>query len=190
MQKLVGAVVILAGLVVLALLFTQFRKWMDRSDNAWAYANPPFTGNWQGDAMAGNKRVRLVVSLSRDKFDWLSQGDSVDNHRTLSGQAMFCDSTGRVQAYSVAGLVKDSHARSTLLNLSPPPDETPGLRPTRIDLTWDGSTALSGKVHLAHAQPGGGTITSSSDAETGHPIPLLLRPATAGQTCTPPTASH
>jgi len=58
----------------------------------------------------------------------------------------FCDSTGRVQTYSVSGVVRDKHGQNTFLEFSPPADEVPGLRPTRMNLTWDGSSVLRGGV--------------------------------------------
>lgn len=185
MTKARAIILLIVGFGVLLIVATRFSQWMDRIDNAWAYANPPLVGDWQGEAVAGDTRLRLAISLVRDKFDWINQGDSVDNHRSLSGRAMICDSTGRVQAYPIAGLVEDKRGRNTMLTLSPPPNEVPGLRLTRVTLNWDGGRELRAHAQLAHALPAGGTRTSSSDPLTGHEIAFILR-AGGGQTCTAP----
>jgi hypothetical protein len=182
MKRAVGYVAVIAGLVVLTVIFAGFKVWIDRSYNAWAYAKPPLTQTWTGDADAGPARLRMTMTLERDKFSFFDygDGDTQDNHRSLSGQAMLCDSTGRRQSYSVAGTVKDRHAERTLLIFSPPQDEVPGLRPTRMLLSWDGRAGLAGDAELAHALPGGGTRISSSDPETGRPIRFEFKPTADG----------
>ena len=177
MKQAVAAIVLIAGLLVLVLVFGFFNKWMDRGDNAWAYADPPLTQNWTGDASAGGISLKLALRLKRDEFSFFDygDGDSEDNHRSLSGEAVLCDATGRRQSYAVSGLVRDRHAQRTMLTFSAPPNEMPGLRPERIDLTWDGTAALTGEAQLAHALPGGGTRISSSDPLTGRPVQFRFR---------------
>ena len=168
-------------------LITLLSEWGDRGMNPWAYAKPSLTGDWQGETLAGNTRLRLVFSLSRvrGKFDWLGDDDSAfNNDRELSGRVMLCDSTGRVQSYPVHGSVDDRHARRSVLSVSPPPDEIPGLRPARIVLSWDGGTALHLQTELVHARVGS-VWSSSSEPETGRPISFLLHPS-AGQSCVVP----
>ncbi len=182
MKRARGYIAIVAVLAILMVLFAGFKVWMDRSYNAWAYAKPALTQTWAGDADAGPVHLRMTVALKREAFSFFNYGpgDSEDSHRSLSGQAMLCDSTGRRQSYPVAGTVKDRHAERTLLIFSPPQDETPGLRPTRMLLSWDGAAGLAGDAELAHALAGGGTTISSSDPETGRPVRFEFKPAADG----------
>ena len=184
MRKITAILVILAGLLCLILLGSVFSHWLDRMENGWAYANPALMRTWQGDGLAGQTRLRFALSLSRDEIEWFG-GDTSDSWRSIHGKATFCDSTGRVQTYSVSGVVRDKHGQNTFLEFSPPADEVPGLRPTRMNLTWDGSSVLRGKAELAHTLPQGGTMISSSDPETGHPVLFLFNPA-SGMNCVAP----
>jgi hypothetical protein len=182
-RKAKAIIVLLAALAGLAFLETQFNKWWDRRDNAWAYADPSLMGNWRGEATAGKTRIALVITLARDEFDWISPGDSNDDHRTIHGHAMMCDSTGRAQSYRLSGLVRDSEARETQVTFLDPPHEIPGLRASHIKLHWDGST-LQASASLVHVKERGGTWFSSSDPETGHPAAFVLH-RSSEEICTP-----
>lgn len=186
MKRVVGLTVVIAGLLALLFVYATFERWMDHSYNAWAYADPPLTRTWAGEAIAGTSRLQFTLALKRDEFSFFDygDGDTQDNHRTVSGQAMLCDSSGRRQSYAVSGVVKDRRAAKTLLIFTPPANETPGLRPERMLLSWDG-TDLTGEAELAHALAGGGTRISSSDPETGHPIAIQFHPV-SDAVCTAP----
>jgi hypothetical protein len=179
MKRVVGIVVVVAGLLVMLLIFGGFEKWMDHGYNAWAYANPPLMQTWAGDAVAGTTRLKMTLALKRDEVSFLEygDGDTQDTNRTVSGQAMLCDSSGRRQCYPVSGVVKDRRAAETLLIFSVPANEAPGLRPERMRLSWDGRANLTGEAELAHALAGGGTRISSADPETGHAIAFQFHPA-------------
>jgi len=179
MRRIVGLAFVVAGLLGLVLIFGLFNMWMDRAYNAWAYANPPLARMWEGEADAGSARLKLTLVLTRDEFSFFDygDGDSQDSHRSLSGRAMLCDSTGRRQSYSFRGVVSDRRAEKTLLIFTPPPDEVPGLRPERMQLRWDGGIKLSGEGELARALATGGTVISSADPVTGHAISFLFHPA-------------
>ena len=87
MKRVVGFAVVVARLLVLLLIYGLFEKWMDHGYNAWAYSNPPLTQTWAGEAVAGSTRLRLTLALKRDDFSFFTygDGDTLDNHRTVSG---------------------------------------------------------------------------------------------------------
>jgi hypothetical protein len=153
---------------------------LDRVLEPWMYAKPSLTGNWQGDAMAGNKRLRLWLSLS------LNPNRTNQDRTDLRGRVVLCDSTGRVQSYPLVGIVKDRQgSRAEVRVPGPSHDDIPGLTlDAIISLNWDGSTSLRAQTGLIRVLPGGVITTSSADPETGHPIPFLLHPGGASeQTC-------
>jgi hypothetical protein len=130
----------------------------------------------------GNTRLRLVLSLSRARKDHLHGED-------LKGRAVLCDSTGRVQSYPLLrGTVEDRQGRGISLGLGPHDYTFPGLwLDTISELIWDGGSTLRGQASLIRVGAGGSIRMSSTDLETGHPIPFVLHPAGAsGQTCTAP----
>jgi hypothetical protein len=172
-----GVMIIWTGLVGMLAVGIRFERRADRAGNAWAYAKPSLTGNWQGEAWAGNTQIKLAIALTRDESDRVVGGNTQDSHRSLSGRAIICDSTGRAQSYSVAGIVEDSRGREARLTFSPPAHETPGLRPGSMKLTWNGGTTLNGQAELVHAKTEGETWFSSSDPETAHPVPFQLHSA-------------
>lgn len=174
-----GVFIIWAGMVALLALGLRFERRADRAGNAWAYAKPPLTGTWQGEGWAGNTQIRLAIALKRDASDRIVGGNAHDSHRSLAGRAIICDSTGRAQSYSVAGIVEDSRGRQAQLTFAPPPHETPGLRPGSMKLTWNGGATLNGQAELVHAKSEDGTWFSSSDPETAHAVPFQLHPASS-----------
>jgi hypothetical protein len=160
---------------------------LDRVLEPWMYANPPLIGDWQGEAQAGNMRLRLVVSLT------LNPNRSKQDGTQLRGRVVLCDSTGRVQSYPLEyGVVKDRQGRSSELRIpGHAPDEAPGLRPDSVILlNWDGNSTIRGQIGLLRVLPGGIIRMSSADPETGHPIEFLLhRTRASKQTCTAPSGS-
>ena len=163
-----------------------FNHWLDRFSNPWAYADPTLMRGWLGEGEAGGTKMRLVLVLTRDPVDWLPQGDNnTDSGRGFTGKAVFCDATGRVQNYDVRGVVREKHGRDARLEFSPPPGESPGLRPATMELRWGGGDDARGETQLAHVLPQGGTRTSSSDPLTGRPVLFAFR-AGDGLGCVPP----
>jgi hypothetical protein len=121
--------------------------------------------------------MRLVLRLVRDEVDMLPQGDSHDSGRGFHGDALFCDSTGRTQAYTVQGFVADRRGAALSMTFQAPANETPGLRPGKTTAAWKGDDELDARTGLAHVLPTGGTMTRSSDPLSGRPIGFTMRPA-------------
>lgn len=176
----------IGGLACLMLLGALFNHWLDRVSNPWAYADPALMRGWQGEGEAGGTRMRLALVLTRDPVDWLPQGDNnTDSGRGFTGKAMFCDDKGRARSYDVRGVVREKHGHDAKLEFSALPGETPGLRPTTMDLHWEGGDEANGATQLAHVLPQGGTRISSSDPQTGRPVLFAFRPGD-GSACVPP----
>lgn len=184
--KPAAILILLASLAGLKVLKLGFDAWLDRVSNPWAYAKPSLTGSWQAEAWASNTRIRLAITWSRE--EWVpSVGDNpAESHRSLIGHALWCDSTGRSQRYSVDGLVEDGRGRETRLTLFSPANETPGLRPTDIRINWDGGTILRGQTYLEHVDANGTTHLTLSGRPRHRPEPLQLlfhRAGRAPETC-------
>lgn len=177
MRKLKAAATVICVLAIVLFFAAVGNRRLDRFENAWAYADPPLMKVWAGEAAAGGVRMKLVISLERDEVDMLPQGDSNDSGRGFHGNAMFCDSTGRTQAYTLRGTVADRHAAALSMNFSPAAGETPGLRPGTLKAAWKGGDELDAHAWLAHALASRGTMTRSSDPLTGRAIEFTMRPA-------------
>jgi hypothetical protein len=141
-------------------------RWQDTRNRPWAYSIPTLLGTWQGDAQSGDVRLRLVLSLTRNRAS--NRFDGAD----IKGQAVLCDSSGRVQSYSLWALVTDPRGHTVdvhLLSIG----GIPGLRLAALsDMTWDGGAVLRAKASLLHGNVGGSYTTYSTD----RPVPFLLHP--------------
>ena len=146
---------------------------LDRVLEPWMYAKPPLTRNWQGESRAGNKRLRLFLSLV------LNPHRSQQDGTQLRGRVVLCDSSGRVQSYPLVGVVKDRQGSRSEVRVSPPSEfDIPGLGlDALISLSWDGGVLLRAQTQLIRILPGHVITMSSADPETGHPIQFLLNPA-------------
>lgn len=184
-SKPAAILILLAGLAGLKVLKLGFDNWLDRVSNVWAYAKPPLMGSWQAEALAGDTRIRLAITLSREEFEW-SEGDNpAEDHRSIIGHAMLCDSTGRAQPYSIEGVVQDRLGRETRLTLLPHAKETPGFRLNTITLTWDGDATLRGETYLEHVDANGATRLRLSGSPLRRPDPfqLVFHRAASSETC-------
>jgi hypothetical protein len=156
---------------------------LDRILEPWRYAKPPLLGDWQGEARAGNARLKLAVSLS------FNPDRSKQDGTQLRGRVVLCDSSGRVQSYPLVGVVKDRQGRRSQLRVpGPSHDDKPGLLlDTVILLNWDGGTTIQAQIGLIRVLPGGVMRMSSADPQTGHPVQFLLHPTGASKpACTVP----
>ena len=169
---------VLATVAGLIAIVAVLNHWLDGYTNAWAFARPPLVRTWDGEARVGQVRMKLVLRLTRDQVTVLPLGEVDENGRNFVGQAIWCDSTGRAERYTISGMVNDRHGHNGVVTFSPISRDEPGLRPVRLDTVWDGGEALRGKAELVQALPGGGTRSSSSDPLTGRPIEFAMRPAT------------
>lgn len=173
-RKPAAILIVFAGLAGLKALKFGLDNWLDRVSNAWAYAQPPLLGSWQAEALTENTRMRLVITLSREKLEW-SEGDNpADDHRSIIGQAMLYDSTGRAQPYSIEGIVQDRRGRETRLTLLPSVKETPGIRLNKITLSWDGDATLKGQTYLEYVDANGATRLHFSGPLLRRPAPFVL----------------
>jgi hypothetical protein len=177
MIKAIGTAIWVTGIVLFFAWLANYR--LDKIENAWAHASPPLMRTWLGDASAGGVRMTLVMRLERDDVGWIPKAGSHEIGRGFHGDALFCDSTGRTQAYTLRGVVADQRAAELSVTFSPPAGETPGLRPTGAKVKWDGANELDVRAWLARVLASGGTTVRSSDPLTGGPIEFAMRAATA-----------
>jgi hypothetical protein len=147
-------------------------RWFDTVERPWGYTSPTLTGNWQGDAWAGHIRLRLLLSFS---LHTKTRYDGSD----IKGQAILCDSTGRVQSYPLWAVVTGRKGRTSEIHLSAR-DNIPGLRLDSLSgVTWDGGDELRAQAALVRVLANGSIMMSSAD----RPIPFLLHSVGSAQTC-------
>jgi hypothetical protein len=155
--------------------------WSELPVHPWAYWKPSPTGAWQGDARVGDTRLRLVLSLTHVDKSFFAAGNGPD----ILGQAVLCDSTGRVQSYKIEGQIDYEQGWIAMILVHPLPSQIPTFRVDRvIVLRWDGGSTVRAYAPLQRVAEGGDGRTSPPNPRTGPPTPFLLRPNVSGQACT------
>lgn len=191
-----GCLVALAGLAVLAVLFTAVRfyggKWLDQYERPWAYSTtePLLVGQWEGqfnDPDGVAKTLRLTIDLpetDEERLERASRKRRLRNRRNrggFDGSATVTSRLGR-EDYEVYGVVdrEDSHVFS--LNFDAVDGRfaiTPNFYINDTDKTgnrWTGDQLVT-QLEFAYHLPGR-TWSSSADPRFSRKVPVQLHRVT------------
>lgn len=123
----------------------------DRFRSAWAFADPPLTGDWSG-TMETPTGDRFPVFLTMTFHESSSRsGRSRTPQRgygRFDGRFVVCESSRSAVVYSVDGSPNDRRG-STLTFFTEAEGTHDGLTPGWFNAAWDGGEAIQGRVSFS-----------------------------------------
>jgi len=142
---------VVALVVLVAALY--FLRPDERFRSAWAFANPPLPGHWEGTIeTATGDRFPIFLTLTYHEPNRHRRiGRSRAQHRgfgRFEGGAIVCDSPGSAATYNVDGAPRDRHA-AQIAFFTEAAERHDGLTPGHFNAAWDGADAIRGSVQFS-----------------------------------------